>query len=410
MREELHITATSLERNEIYEIYLRLHHFMGTFMGSGIFRANELGEIDLTRMAPIRGTYTGIRPMGLFEGMLPCEDFRYGDYFKCTPPNPLKCEIELRNRTGKVLYSLPIIKRWMHPDVIRREIDEDGLCGTLFKPPGDGPFPTILDICGTGGGLNEQKGATLSAEGFCVLSLAFFQYKTLIEDLNDLDMNYFKKAIHWLIALPFTKNEIGIQGVSLGGLLVNMLAVRNPEIVAVCSINGTHILGETTKIKENGVDLPYGETPVEKIYFLNQTLCNDRAVKEMTYTEDADIKVETAPKRTAFRYVASLDDLSTPSIFVTRLHEKKLKDTGHYVEVDFAPGGHLMEPPYFPSQPFVYAKFTGCYHAYGGEPCLHGASQNKIWPNTIAFFKRFLGETKPLPDYSTTNEAPRSHL
>lgn len=57
---------------------------------------------------------------------------------------------------------------------------------------GDGPFPTILDMSGAGGGINEHKGATLSSEGFCVFSLAFFQYKTLISDLNDLDLDYFK--------------------------------------------------------------------------------------------------------------------------------------------------------------------------------------------------------------------------
>ncbi|EYC24058.1 hypothetical protein Y032_0014g2292 [Ancylostoma ceylanicum] len=457
MKEELHITASSLVPNELYEIFLRLNHFMGTFMSRGVFCADDLGEIDVSTMAPLRGTYSGVRPMGLFEGLLPCEDFRYGNYCKCTPPNPFKFDVELRDCTGKVLCSVPIIKRWIHPAVVRREIEEDGLCGTLFKPPGDGPFPTILDMSGAGGGINEHKGATLSSEGFCVFSLAFFQYKTLISDLNDLDLDYFRKAIHWLIALPFTRKEIGIQGVSFGGLLVNMLAVRHPEIIAVCSINGGHVISEYARIKENGKILPYTDTPTNMLYYLNQTMCYDKTVKYMVVTEEADMKVETAPKRTAFRYVsfqkilasrytarrlshvasrvimhrrcgtaqqtgggcrrqvfhgtnASLDDLSTPTVFVTRLHEKKLKESGHYVEVDFAPGGHLMEPPYFPGHQVVYAKIAGCIQAYGGEPCLHGAGQNKIWPNTVAFFKRFLGEPQPLEDYREMSEAPRSHL
>ncbi|KIH67560.1 BAAT/acyl-CoA thioester hydrolase protein [Ancylostoma duodenale] len=410
MKEELSITASSLVPNELYEIFLRLNHFMGTFMSRGVFCADDLGEIDVSRMAPLRGTYSGVRPMGLFEGLMPCEDFRYGNYCKCTPPNPFKFDVELRDCTGKVLCSIPIIKRWIHPAVVRREIEEDGLCGTLFIPPGDGPFPTILDMSGAGGGINEHKGATLSSEGFCVLSLAFFQYKTLISDLNDLDLDYFRKAIHWLISLPFTKNEIGIQGVSFGGLLVNMLAVRHPEIIAVCSINGGHVISEYARIKENGKILPYTDTPTNMLYYLNQTMCYDKTVKYMVVTEEADMRVETAPKRTAFRYVASLDDLSTPTVFVTRLHEKKLKDSGHYVEVDFAPGGHLMEPPYFPGHQIVYAKIAGCIQAYGGEPCLHGAGQNKIWPNTVAFFKRFLGEPQPLADYRNANESPRAHL
>ncbi|EPB79479.1 BAAT/acyl-CoA thioester hydrolase protein [Ancylostoma ceylanicum] len=402
MKEELHITASSLVPNELYEIFLSyekmrmafnkpdilsyalmLNHFMGTFMSRGVFCADDLGEIDVSTMAPLRGTYSGVRPMGLFEGLLPCEDFRYGNYCKCTPPNPFKFDVDANG--SEYCYESEITS-------------------------GDGPFPTILDMSGAGGGINEHKGATLSSEGFCVFSLAFFQYKTLISDLNDLDLDYFRKAIHWLIALPFTRKEIGIQGVSFGGLLVNMLAVRHPEIIAVCSINGGHVISEYARIKENGKILPYTDTPTNMLYYLNQTMCYDKTVKYMVVTEEADMKVETAPKRTAFRYVASLDDLSTPTVFVTRLHEKKLKESGHYVEVDFAPGGHLMEPPYFPGHQVVYAKIAGCIQAYGGEPCLHGAGQNKIWPNTVAFFKRFLGEPQPLEDYREMSEAPRSHL
>ncbi|KAK5978178.1 Acyl-CoA thioester hydrolase / Bile acid-CoA amino acid N-acetyltransferase [Trichostrongylus colubriformis] len=168
--------------------------------------------------------------MGLFEGLMPSDKFRAGNYCKCTPPDPFHFILELRDCASELLHSLPLIKRWLHPAVVRKDIEEDGICGTLFLPPGDGPFPTILDISGTGGGLNEHKSATLASEGFCVLALAFFQYKTLIEDLNDLDLDYFKKTIDWLISRPFTRNEIGIQGVSFGGLLVNMLAVRHPEV------------------------------------------------------------------------------------------------------------------------------------------------------------------------------------
>ncbi|KAK6041755.1 Acyl-CoA thioester hydrolase / Bile acid-CoA amino acid N-acetyltransferase [Cooperia oncophora] len=203
---------------------------MGMLFGRAVYRADDKGVIDLAKTAPLRGTYTGVRPMGLFEGLMPSDEFRIGNYCKCTPPNPFHFDLELHDNIGKTIHSLPLIKRWLHPAVTRTEIEEDGICGTLFLPPGDGPFPTILDMSGTGGGINEHKGATLSSEGFCVLSLAFFQYKNLTEDLNEVDLDYFKKAIDWLVSQPFARKEIGIQGVSFGGLLVNMLAVRHPEV------------------------------------------------------------------------------------------------------------------------------------------------------------------------------------
>ncbi|CAJ0609903.1 unnamed protein product [Cylicocyclus nassatus] len=409
MKEPLSIAASALTSGEIYEVLLRLNHPLGTYKSNGFFRADHQGKIDLTNTAPLRGTYCDLRPMGLFESLQPCEDVRFGSYCKCTPPNPFKFVVELRNCTGQLLCSLPLIKRWVHPSVLRKEIDEDGICGTLFIPPGEGPFPTILDMSGTGGGINEHKGASLASEGFCVLSLAFFQYKTLISDLNDLDLDYFSKAIHWLIALPFTSNEIGVQGNSFGGLLANMLAVRIPEIVAVCSINGSHAISETVKIKEHGKRLPYAAIPIEKIYFINEAMCYDKAIQHMKVTEETDIKIETAPSRTAFRLVASIDDLSTSTVFVTRYLERKLRESNHYVEVDMVPGGHLMEPPYFPAHGVVYAKFADSIQAYGGEPCMHGARQDQVWSNTVVFFKRFLGNPQPLADYRTQTFG-RSHL
>ncbi|VDM74903.1 unnamed protein product [Strongylus vulgaris] len=279
----------------------------------------------------------------------------------------------MRDSTGKPLSSVPLVKRWIHPAVIREEVEEDGICGTLFKPPGEGPFSSILDLSGTGGGINEHKGAALASEGFCVLSLAYFQYKTLITDLNDLDLDYF-------------------------------------EIIAVCSINGTHVIGEIVKIKEHGKRLPYTEIPADKIYYINQALCYDKSVKHMEITEETDLKIETSPRRTAFRLVASLDDLSTSTVFVTRYLEKKLRDSSHYVEVDMVPGGHVMDPPYFPAHQVVYSKFADSIQAYGGEPCIHGASESKAWSNTIAFFKKFLGSPRPLGDYRRIVATARSHL
>ncbi|VDL67245.1 unnamed protein product [Nippostrongylus brasiliensis] len=255
----------------------------------------------------------------------------------------------------------------------------------LEKSSGDGPFPAIIDISGAGGGINEQKAASLASEGFCVLSLAFFQYKTLPKTLAEVDIDYFKGAVEWLVSLPFTSNEIGIQGVSFGALLVNMLAVRHPQLKNMDK--GFHVLA---KICIFSIDNSL-------IYFLNGCMCSDKVCQFGVVSPEADVHIERAPKRTAFRFVASFDDLSTPSVFSARLNEKKLKETGHYVEVEFTPGGHLMDPSYFPVHQVVYSKATGVPQAYGGEPSLHGACQVRVWANTVEFFRRFLGEPPSMP-------------
>lgn len=96
----------------------------------------------------------------------------------------------LFDSSGTLIDSTYIKKHWMHPKLIRTELEED-FCATLFKPPGDGPFPVVLDISGTGGGIHEHKGAMLASEGFVVLCLAFFQFKYLPQKMEDVDMEYF---------------------------------------------------------------------------------------------------------------------------------------------------------------------------------------------------------------------------
>ncbi|KAK6050497.1 BAAT/acyl-CoA thioester hydrolase protein [Cooperia oncophora] len=147
-----------------------------------------------------------------------------------------------------------------------------------------------------------------------------------------------------------------------------MLAVRHPELV--CSINGGHCLTELAKIKEHGEVLPFASTPVDMMYYVNGCMCYNKAQQFMDVTPETDVPIETAPKRTAFRFVVRLVGrfTSTRQCSLSRHLRKQLNKSGHYYSetVDFAPGGHLMEPPYFPSLPIVYSKFAGCMQSYGG--------------------------------------------
>ncbi|KAK6014046.1 Acyl-CoA thioester hydrolase / Bile acid-CoA amino acid N-acetyltransferase, partial [Ostertagia ostertagi] len=202
--------------------------------------------------------YSEADPMGLFMSIEPCEDFPFGGYLRCTPPIPFIYNLILLDSGDRELAMVPIKKHWMHPNLERIEIEEDGFCGTLFKPPGDGPFPAVIDISGTGGGLHEHKGSMLASEGFVVLCVAFFQYKNLVETLSEVDLEYFERPINWIKRQPFTTDRLGIQGVSFGATIVLLLATRFPQLDAVVAINGPHVLSDYANIKENGKLIPQG--------------------------------------------------------------------------------------------------------------------------------------------------------
>lgn len=93
-----------------------------------------------------------------------------------------------------------VIERWyMAPGVKRVSVQERGVRGTLFLPPGEssfllalsacmcvcacveglcpspgpGPFPAVLDMWGGGGGLVEYRAALLASHGFASLALEY---------------------------------------------------------------------------------------------------------------------------------------------------------------------------------------------------------------------------------------------
>uniref|UniRef100_A0A1I7SZI7 Alpha/beta-hydrolase n=1 Tax=Caenorhabditis tropicalis TaxID=1561998 RepID=A0A1I7SZI7_9PELO len=376
VHENISIVINNLSYQNIYKVELRFLHKTGTYRSFGVFKSNVTGCIDLSKIAPLRGSYAGVNERGLFESLEPTDNVRYGGYCNCTPPDDFNYLLMVIDTKGRVVCQKHLRRRLKHPSVERKEIetsfstnDETGkpkITGTVFKPPGDGPFPTIIDISGTGGGLNEQK-----------------------------------DAINYITSLPYTNDRIGFQGVSFGGTLVMLFSTKFPKIKAVCSINGSFSMDEYSHITVNGVQPPIGRfsDTGEHVRFLNDLMVYADMVRNIKLDEGAEFDFESSSSDTAFRFVSALDDMSTPTIYSTNLLTGILRELNREVDVDFVPGGHLLDPPCFPHHPMVYSNIAGTFQTYGGETSLHGKSEFDVWERTVQFFSRHLGAPTPLPDY-----------
>ena len=55
-------------------------------------------------------------------------------------------------------------------------VKDHGLCGTLFIPAGEGPFPSLINIYGgiLKGKVAEDRSALFASRGFASLALSFF--------------------------------------------------------------------------------------------------------------------------------------------------------------------------------------------------------------------------------------------
>lgn len=115
------------------------------------YKADENGEVLVSSEPSLGGSYTGVEPMGLFWSMKPVTTPDRDDLLrKRVVTTPLKVTLdvygghdqrELEERDK--MASVTLLRSYMGPGVTRCFIEENGFYGTLFIPPGDGPFPGI---------------------------------------------------------------------------------------------------------------------------------------------------------------------------------------------------------------------------------------------------------------------------
>src|SRR5262249_18025740 len=148
--------------------------------------------------APVSGTYDGVSAMGLIWSAerLPGEtralpdDFIMQPWFahlEATGPGGARAEFTLERRVAG-------------SGVTRHPIRTEGIVGTLFLPPGDGPHPAVIVLNGGGGGIDEYRGAILASRGYAALNLGYFAMPGLPRGLVNIPLEYFENAIRWMRA------------------------------------------------------------------------------------------------------------------------------------------------------------------------------------------------------------------
>ena len=118
------------------------------------FIADKDGEVDVCRDSSLGGSYSGVSPMGLLWSMKPAPGQRKGiRLMKSDVTKPynivLNCfddHVTPSKPSLKPLSSLTFQKWYMAEGVKRIPVREGRIRGTLFLPPGDGPFPGMKRV------------------------------------------------------------------------------------------------------------------------------------------------------------------------------------------------------------------------------------------------------------------------
>uniref|UniRef100_A0A8D1W6U7 Bile acid-CoA:amino acid N-acyltransferase n=1 Tax=Sus scrofa TaxID=9823 RepID=A0A8D1W6U7_PIG len=398
--EPVHIRVMGLAPLQVVTLMASLKDEKGNlFQSRAFYRANEAGELDLEQDPALGGDFVGVHPMGLFWSLKPEKPF--GRLLKLEVMNsPFSITLDLYDsvylqKSGVVQPRASLeVQRWFSsPGVQRLMIREGRVRGALFLPPGEGPFPGIIDLFGGIGGLLEYRAGLLAAHGFAVLALAYFAYDDLPNQLQEVDLDYFEEAANLLLAHPkIQKPGIGVISVSKGAEIGLAMACYLKQVVATVCINGSNAAFEFPLRYRDLVLKPIPSFP-ERMEVNASGAVRLRHYKGDPRDESNQQSVFPVEKsKGPILFIIGGDD----ECFNSRDYaEQALDQLQSHGRSDgrmlLYPGaGHLIEPPYWP---MCYGSWTrGLFRPllWGGDPVLHAAAQEQAWREILKFFRQNL--------------------
>jgi len=115
-----------------------------------------------------------------------------------------------------------------------RNVDAEGLVGTLFLPVAPPPYPAVITLTGAEGGIEAEPAQGLAAAGFATLALATHNAHGLPRTVRNVPLEYCERAINWLRETVRPRNDfVAVRGWSRGAELALILGAMFPSIKTV---------------------------------------------------------------------------------------------------------------------------------------------------------------------------------
>ncbi|KAL7871593.1 hypothetical protein SRHO_G00065760 [Serrasalmus rhombeus] len=360
------------------------------FKATATYQADEKGEVDLSRHPSLGGTYTGVEPMGLFWSMRP--DVPHSKLVKRDASSPVHYHIEASSG-GEVLAKETNERHFTCPGVRRAPVSEGRIRGTLFTPPGEGPFPAIVDLYTLGGILCEPRAALLASKGFVVLALALYGYQDMPKKVDKIELEYFEEAVIFLQNLPEVKKTgIGIVSISKSGEIALAMASFLPNVKATVCLNGG-IANVVFPLHYKDIIFPPLTAHQERITVTKSGILDIRdALEDPMAKENRASLIPIERASCNFLFVVSEDDRNWNSAYYAEQACKILKEHGktNCEVVSYPNAGHFLEVPYMPHYPSGVHAAVGQVVAFGGETKVHADAQVDTWRRVQEFFRKHL--------------------
>lgn len=374
------------------------------------YRADATGRLDLARDAPIsgrHGSYAEASAMGLIWSQV-----GEGDLFHPDVARPLETTITALVDDAPVA-SAALVQDLAAEGVARVPVAEDGLVGTLFRPPGEGPHPAILILNGSGGGINEPRAALWASRGVAALALGYFGAPGLPRYLTNTALETFARALDWLRAAVRPRGGfVAVAGQSRGGELALLLGATFPERVSavLATVPSAFVHGgQAAADPAHGRDGPSWTLAGEPLAHQWQ---DNAAASWATFDapdgrgRNADAMLTALGDPAAMRraripveriagpvlLLSGGDDGAWPSALYCLVVQSSLLAAGHPHEVlwrNWPGAGHAILFPHVPATGIDRRHpVTGRLSVSGGMPAANARADREAWEVALAFVRR----------------------
>ncbi|KAL3055617.1 hypothetical protein OYC64_018315 [Pagothenia borchgrevinki] len=394
--EPLQVKVAGLRSRQVVTLRARATDEKGVMFSSmATYEADGSGEVDLQRDPSLSGTYTGVQPMGLLWSMRP--DTLHKRFIKTCSLKPHVVRFSVHEEKGGMLAEATNERLLVGDGVIRRPVKDGNIRGVLFTPPGEGPFPAVLDLYTFH--LTENRASLLASRGFVVLTVALYSHHEIDKNFKEVHLDYFEEAIAFLKEQDKVGSKaVGVISRSKGGDLALSIASNLPDVGATVWINGCSANTMSPLYYNKSQILPALMFDLSRMIPTDSGAFNCKYVLQNPLAEENKatlIPIERAEGR--FLFVASEDDLNWDSKAYMENMVERLQRHGkdNFESVCYHGAGHCLEPPYGPYCPSSVHGVVDKHVLWGGEATSHAAAEVHLWRKIQEFLRTHLSCEAP---------------
>ena len=374
------------------------------FRSETTFEADDDGVVDVSRQAPVAGGYEGVDPFGIFWSMKPEGGPGKWRNYVFSNLSHIQVNLEIVPESGET--AVAEIRWHFQPpgiELVRVPVEGDGLYGVLYRPAGEGPYPAVILLGGSGGSMEEWWAKTMASNGFAALALPYFNHEDLPPALLEIPVETVGKAIDWLEKQEGVAGDrIAVAGGSKGGELALLAAATYPKIKAVVGCvpsgivwQGVHETEVASSWSFGGEPLPYAswffsQEDVEKLMAgesvaLRNTYAMDKNDSDTLAAATIPVEKINGP----VLLVSGTDDQMWPSDVFGDLVMDRLEANGHTFErrhLKIDGGGHLVFLPVF----MTGGNREPVQFMFGGSAKADTHGSVEVWEEMIEFLHQHL--------------------